>query len=52
MAEQQKGSNLTEKQGEFANDILSSYQMLMQLDQWSKQFGGNGSPSKADTRPK
>jgi len=52
MAEQQKGGNLTEKQGEFTNDILSSYQMLMQLDQWSKQFGGSGSPSKADNQPK
>jgi hypothetical protein len=52
MAEQQKGSNLTEKQGEFTNDILSSYQMLMQLDQWSKQFGGSGSPSKVEMPPK
>lgn len=51
MAEQQKGGNLTEKQGEFSADILSSYQMLLQLDEWAKQFGGVKSPLKADLRP-
>jgi hypothetical protein len=51
MAEQQKGGNLSEKQGEFANDILSSYQMLLQLDEWAKQFGAVKSPSKVDLRP-
>jgi hypothetical protein len=52
MAEQQKGGNLTDKQSEFTNDILSSYQMLIQMDQWAKQFGGKASPSKVEMPPK
>jgi len=31
MASQGKGGNLSDKQGEFVNDILSSYQMLLNL---------------------
>jgi len=33
-----KESNLDEKQSQFANDILSSYQILNQLDTWQKEF--------------
>jgi hypothetical protein len=40
MALQGKGGNLSERQGgAIAQDILSSFQMLMQLDDWEKQFG-------------
>jgi hypothetical protein len=27
----------------FAQDIVSSYQMMMQMSDWEKQFGGLGS---------
>jgi Protein of unknown function (DUF2723) len=43
MTKQNKGGNLTDRQGAYVDDILSSYQMLLQLDEWEKQFG----PSKA-----
>lgn len=39
MLVQGKGGNLSNHQAGFANDILSSYQMLLQLDDWEKQFG-------------
>jgi hypothetical protein len=35
---QGKESNLSDKQTPFARDILSSYQVLEQLDEWEKQF--------------
>lgn len=35
-----KGHALSPKQEYFANDIWSSYQMLMQLAEWEKQFKG------------
>jgi len=35
---QNKGNNLSDKQIPFASDILSSYQVLRQLDEWEKQF--------------
>jgi hypothetical protein len=35
-----KGGILSEKQEVFAQDIVSSYQMLMQMADWEKQFGG------------
>ncbi|HMH21601.1 MAG TPA: DUF2723 domain-containing protein [Puia sp.] len=38
MARQGKGGNLSDKQGEFVEDILSSYQMLLNLGDWEKQF--------------
>ncbi|HVS97298.1 MAG TPA: DUF2723 domain-containing protein [Puia sp.] len=44
MARQNKGGNLSDKQGEFVDDILSSYQLLLQLDDWDKQFGGKAKP--------
>jgi Protein of unknown function (DUF2723) len=34
---QGKGGNLSEKQSAFANDILSSFQILRQMDDWEKQ---------------
>ena len=33
-----QGSDLNESQVQFANDILSSYQFLNQLDIWQKEF--------------
>jgi hypothetical protein len=44
MALQGKGGNLSDRQGAFAQDILSTFQMLLQLDDWDKQFG-HGKPS-------
>jgi hypothetical protein len=35
-----KGGILSEKQEVFAQDIVSSYQMMMQMADWEKQFGG------------
>ena len=35
---QGKGGDLSARQLEFAYDILSSYQLLKQLDEWEKQF--------------
>jgi hypothetical protein len=43
MQQQGKGGNLNEVQSEFANDILSAYQMLMQLNEWEKQYS-KGAP--------
>jgi hypothetical protein len=40
MALQGKGGNLSDRQGgSIAQDILSTFQMLLQLDDWDKQFG-------------
>jgi hypothetical protein len=36
---QNKPHNITDKQAPFAQDIYSSYQMLLNLDEWEKQFG-------------
>jgi hypothetical protein len=50
---QGKGGNLSEQQANFANDILSSYQMLTEIDQWAKQYGGvPASPSKVAGPPR
>jgi len=38
MVLQGKGGNLSETQVQFAQDIASSYQMLIQLADWEKQF--------------
>ncbi len=40
---QNKGSLLTPAQEGFAQDILSSYQMIMQLGEWEKQYAGGKS---------
>lgn len=37
-----KGGALSGGQEAFANDILSSYQMLMQLSQWETEFKAGG----------
>ncbi|HXB05742.1 MAG TPA: DUF2723 domain-containing protein [Puia sp.] len=42
---QNKGGNLSERQMEFARDILSSYQMLMQLGEWQKQYSRGAPPA-------
>jgi hypothetical protein len=41
---QGKGGNLSERQAQFAQDILSSYQMLMQMSDWEKQYS-KGAPA-------
>ena len=38
MVSQNKGGNLSDKQMEFVQDILYSFQMLGQLDEWDKQY--------------
>jgi hypothetical protein len=45
MLMQGKGGNLSDKQMQFAQDIVSSYQMLMQANDWEKQFAGSGALS-------
>ncbi|HEY6901899.1 MAG TPA: DUF2723 domain-containing protein, partial [Puia sp.] len=56
MAQQGKGGNLSTRQSYFTNDILTSYQMLLQLDDWEKQFGpaakNANSPSQVENQPK
>jgi len=47
---QKKGGNLSEHQQEFAQDILSTYQLIMQLDQWEKQYS-KGAPAPPGTTP-
>jgi hypothetical protein len=42
-----KGGVLSEKQEVFAQDIVSSYQMLMQMADWEKQFGGGAGSGKS-----
>jgi hypothetical protein len=49
---QGKGGNLSEQQANFANDILSSYQMLSEIEQWARQYRGvPASPSKVGGPP-
>ena len=43
---QGKGGNLSDRQSLFAQDILSTYQMLMQMADWEKQYA-KGTPSPA-----
>jgi hypothetical protein len=50
MAAQQKGGNLNDRQIAYTQDILSSYQMLRQLDEWYKQFAAL--PAKAELPPR
>lgn len=40
-----RGHGLAPKQEQFAQDILSSYQMLMQLADWEKQYKGGDKPA-------
>jgi hypothetical protein len=47
-----KGGVLSEKQEVFAQDIVSSYQMLMQMADWEKQFGAaTGGKSAVENAP-
>jgi hypothetical protein len=43
-----KGGVLSEKQEVFAQDIVSSYQMLMQMADWEKQYGGTSSKNQGE----
>jgi hypothetical protein len=52
MTLQSKGGNLTETQAGFASDIYSSYQMLLQLSDWERQFGGAPKPPQVQQPPK
>jgi hypothetical protein len=42
-AMQGKMSNISDKQGPFIQDIVSSYQMLQNIAEWEKQFGPKAS---------
>jgi hypothetical protein len=42
---QGKGGNLAEKQAPFAQDIISSYQILLQMEEWDKQYNGKPAPA-------
>jgi hypothetical protein len=44
MAMQGKGGNLSDRQVGYAQDIVSSYQMLLQVDDWYRQFGDGSKP--------
>ncbi|MBO9563510.1 MAG: DUF2723 domain-containing protein [Niastella sp.] len=46
-----RGHALGARQEVFANDILSSYQMLMQLNEWEKQFKGGNKPAANAENP-
>jgi len=50
---QNKGGNLSEKQGEFVQDIFTSYRMLFQIAQWEQQFDAkqNGNQQGAEKSP-
>jgi hypothetical protein len=50
MAAQGKGGNLNDRQIGYTQDILSSFQMLRQLDDWYKQFAAP--PAKAELPPR
>ena len=56
---QNKGSNISDKQVPFVQDIYSSYQMLLNIDEWERQFGPaqpksieSNQPIVNDTAPK
>ncbi len=48
---QGKGGNLSDRQMEFARDILSSYQMLMQIADWEKQYAKGTPPPASPAQP-
>ena len=39
---QGKGGSLSDRQMQFAQDIFTSYQMLMRIGEWDKQYGSDG----------
>jgi len=41
---QGKGGDLSYKQASFAQDIISSYQLLQQLEKWEKEFQAKKGP--------
>jgi hypothetical protein len=43
---QNKPNSITDKQAPFAQDIYSSFQMLMNMDDWEKQYGPAPAQSK------
>ncbi|HXB90722.1 MAG TPA: hypothetical protein VNU72_00470, partial [Puia sp.] len=45
MALQGKGGNLSDRQMEFAQDILSTYQMVLQMADWEKQYSKGANPA-------
>ena len=47
---QNKGGNLSDRQMEFAQDIYSTYQLLMQMTQWEKLYS-KGAPAPPGTAP-
>jgi hypothetical protein len=46
---QGKGGNLSDRQAHFAQDIVSSYQILLQMEEWDKQY--NGKPAVPAPQP-
>jgi hypothetical protein len=50
MAKQGKGGNLSERQGQFIDDILSCYEIQIHMEDWEKQWG-NGQPPHTDESP-
>jgi hypothetical protein len=47
---QNKGGNLSDKQMEFVQDIMSTYQLIDQLNRWEKQYS-KGAPAPPGTTP-
>ena len=50
MVTQNKGGNLSDRQMQFAQDIISTYQILMQITEWEKQYV-HGAPAPALQQP-
>src|SRR5450432_1402646 len=50
MIRQNKSGNLSEKQGAFIDDILSCYQMQLNMEDWDKQWG-SGKPPQTEFSP-
>ena len=48
---QNKPNSITERQAPFAQDIYSSFQMLLNMDEWHKQFGPPAPRSLESTGP-
>jgi hypothetical protein len=46
-----RGGALSRRQESFANDILSSFQMSMQLDDWEKQYHPKAAGNPAESAP-
>lgn len=48
---QGKGGNLSDKQLQFAQDIFTTYRMLMQISEMDKQYSSRGSNAGAEKNP-